>query len=133
MEAVLKGNQALGDQGNQLAANVIALQAQLDQLRALQLPPFTPPRWKCPVASPEKFDGSHDWFPSLLAQWILYMDLHSEDFPDGQTRVEFLYNLLMGPAAEWATPYLSAIQPSSHHPPGFSGTAACSLGGLPES
>uniref|UniRef100_A0A8C5SF74 DUF4939 domain-containing protein n=1 Tax=Laticauda laticaudata TaxID=8630 RepID=A0A8C5SF74_LATLA len=65
------------------------------------------PHRKCPVAVPDKFDGSLVQFPAFFGQCQLYMSLRHEDFPTDQDKVGFLISLLSGSAAHWAIPLLT--------------------------
>uniref|UniRef100_A0A8C6XSL1 DUF4939 domain-containing protein n=1 Tax=Naja naja TaxID=35670 RepID=A0A8C6XSL1_NAJNA len=80
------------------------------------------PHRKCPVAVPDKFDGSLVQFPAFFGQCQLYMSLRPEDFPTDWDKVGFLISLLSGSAACWAisdgcddggSPYLF---PAGWHP-----------------
>lgn len=81
------------------------LSAQLAHLQVAQ------PRRKCPVAVPDKFDGSLAQFPVFFGQCQLYMILRPKDFPTDWDKVGFLISLLMGSAARWATPLLTQPNP----------------------
>uniref|UniRef100_A0A8C7DZ23 DUF4939 domain-containing protein n=1 Tax=Naja naja TaxID=35670 RepID=A0A8C7DZ23_NAJNA len=85
----------------QLSQQVALLTAQVAQMQAVR------PRRKCPVAVPDKFDGSLAQFPAYFGQCQLYMSLQPEDFSTDRDKVGFLINLLSGSAARWATPLLT--------------------------
>uniref|UniRef100_A0A8C5RFZ0 DUF4939 domain-containing protein n=1 Tax=Laticauda laticaudata TaxID=8630 RepID=A0A8C5RFZ0_LATLA len=83
----------------QLSQQVALLVAQVAQMQAVR------PRRKCPVAMPDKFDGS--LAQSFLGQCQLYMILRPEDFSTDRDKVGFFISLLSGSAAHWATPLLT--------------------------
>uniref|UniRef100_A0A8C6X1B1 DUF4939 domain-containing protein n=1 Tax=Naja naja TaxID=35670 RepID=A0A8C6X1B1_NAJNA len=85
----------------QLSQQVALLTAQVAQMQAAC------PHHKCPVAVPDKFDGSLAQFPAFFGQCHLYMSLWPVDFPTDQDKVGFLISLLSGSAARWATPLLT--------------------------
>ena len=68
---------------NQLVQQVALLTAQMNQLQNQQpvAAAAVVPRHKCPVATPDKFDGTLKNFPTFLAQCQLYLSLRAEDFP----------------------------------------------------
>uniref|UniRef100_A0A8C6YA83 DUF4939 domain-containing protein n=1 Tax=Naja naja TaxID=35670 RepID=A0A8C6YA83_NAJNA len=82
----------------QLSQQVALLTAQVAQMRAVR------PCRKCPVAVPDKFDGSLAHFPAFFGQCQLYMSLRPEDFPTDRDKVGFLISLLSDYAARWAMP-----------------------------
>uniref|UniRef100_A0A8C6VG71 DUF4939 domain-containing protein n=1 Tax=Naja naja TaxID=35670 RepID=A0A8C6VG71_NAJNA len=85
----------------QVSQQVALLTAQVAQMQAAR------PCRKCPVAVPDKFDGSLAQFPAFLGQCQLYMSLWPEDFPTDRDKVGVLISLLSGSAACWATPLLT--------------------------
>uniref|UniRef100_A0A8C6Y0F7 DUF4939 domain-containing protein n=1 Tax=Naja naja TaxID=35670 RepID=A0A8C6Y0F7_NAJNA len=85
----------------QLSQQMALLTAQVAQMQAAW------PCHKCPVAVPDKFDGSLAQFPAFWGQCQLYMSLRPEDFPSDRDKVGFLISLLSGSAAHWATPLLT--------------------------
>lgn len=89
-------NQVLWEQAAQLTAAVTALQDELTQFTNGQQPPPIPPKRKCEIAPPEKFDGPPEKFSTFLAQCDLYMKLCPEDFPTGQVQLWFLISLHTG-------------------------------------
>ncbi|XP_044535488.1 retrotransposon-derived protein PEG10 [Gracilinanus agilis] len=104
-------NSSLQTQLLQLSEENATLRGQLQASPGGAAGPAAPPRGKCPVGLPEKFDGTPEMLPSFLAQSRLYMELRPEDFPSEHVRVCFLTSLLKGRAARWATPYLLESSP----------------------
>uniref|UniRef100_A0A8C6VIC9 DUF4939 domain-containing protein n=1 Tax=Naja naja TaxID=35670 RepID=A0A8C6VIC9_NAJNA len=95
-------------ENTQLTQQVALLAAQVPQLQAHTVPP---PRRKCLVAVPDKYDGNQAWFPAFLGQCQLFISLRAEDFPTDSDKVGFLINLLTGSAAHWATTLLVQASP----------------------
>ncbi|XP_070800861.1 protein LDOC1-like [Pituophis catenifer annectens] len=92
----------------QLTQQVALLAAQVVQLQAHTAPP---PRRKCPVPVPDKFDGNQAMFPAFLGQCQLFISLKAEDFLTDRDKVGFMISLLSGAAAHWAMPLLVQASP----------------------
>uniref|UniRef100_A0A8C7E1F5 DUF4939 domain-containing protein n=1 Tax=Naja naja TaxID=35670 RepID=A0A8C7E1F5_NAJNA len=84
-----------------LCQQVALLTAEVAQMQAAR------PLHKCPVAVPDKFDGSLAQFPASFGQCQLYMSLQPEDFPTDQDKMGVLISLLSGSAARWVMPLLT--------------------------
>uniref|UniRef100_A0A2D4PX05 CCHC-type domain-containing protein n=1 Tax=Micrurus surinamensis TaxID=129470 RepID=A0A2D4PX05_MICSU len=96
-----------------LQQQVATLAGQLQQLQAtLAAPQPAPPiRRTCPVAVPDKFDGTMAMFPAFFGQCQLFLALRQEDFPQDRDKVGFVISLLSDNAARWATPLLLQDSP----------------------
>ncbi|XP_058032605.1 protein LDOC1-like [Ahaetulla prasina] len=92
----------------QLQQQVALLSAQMAQLQA---PASSPPRRRCHIVVPDKFDGIQPIFPAFMGQCQLLISLRMEDFPTDQDKVGFVFNLLSGSAAHWAMPLLAQASP----------------------
>lgn len=103
----------------QLAQQLALLSAQVAQLSAHVPAAPPPPRRKCQVGRPDKFDGNPDMFPVFMGQCRLYISVKADDFPTDRDKVGFIISMLSGPAARWGTPLLTQPSPLMDNFVGF--------------